>query len=53
MKFKVPRCLAQDMDEIHLRAREIETGQERPHILKNRLSEAIAHMEAQRLFEAV
>ena len=51
MKFKVPKCLSQDLDEIHLRAREIETGQERPRILKNRRSAEIAHAEALRLFE--
>ena len=51
MKFKVPRCLAKDMDELHVRAREIETGQERPRILKNPLAATLAHIEAQRLFE--
>ena len=51
MKFKVPRCLSNDMDEIHVRAREIETGQARPRILKNPFAAKLAHMEAQRLFE--
>ena len=51
MKFKVPKCLSQDLDEIHLRAREIETGQERPRILKNPLAATLAHIEAKRLYE--
>ena len=51
MKFKVPRCLSKDLDEINIRAREIETGQERPRILKNPHAAKLAHIEALRLFE--
>ena len=51
MKFKLPKALTDDLDEARIRAREIETGQERPRILKNPLAATLAHMEAKRLYE--
>ena len=50
MKFKMPKCLQFDLQEIQIRAREIETGQQRPAILRNRVAEAIEHELAEQLF---
>ena len=52
MKFKKPKSLAYDLEEVAIQAREIETGKQRPEILTNRIAEAIKADLKEQLFWA-
>ena len=52
IKFKAPKQLLFDMEEIAIQAREIETGKKRPEILTNRVAVAIEADLKEQLFWA-